>query len=939
MTQDINKHITIIDNSIKWAKEYGKDSFPYEILKNLRRKLKRISNALEENCSVAAYGESQVGKSYLMSSLLSSPNSPFVIVNKGKEFSFIDQINPSGGNNSKTESTGVITRFRLGQENSNVCNYVRVRNLSVVDIILLIVDSYYNDVKPDQDKVLMWNQINAELSGKSILWSDKNIVQNQIDEDDVKDIGDYIKDVIGSNASNIYRSDFVKIVAPIISYVSYDRWVDIFSLLWNNNEEFSRLFSVLIEEYKKINFQNDIYVPFEAVLRENGTLLKIDWLDTVCGNGQVGENEKVYTDIYDSNGNILVKDFHKGYLSALIAELTFELPVSLAKERQFLHKIDLLDFPGARSREKIKEKDVHTELPRVLRRGKVAYLFNKYSRDLRIGGLFFCHHNDQKSEATLGDTINSWIEENIGKTPEERTTMLKNTKGIAPLFLIATKFNLELERGKMDLPDNREKLKDHWKRFDVVLPEIINPNTWFDEWVTPDPMFPSSAFQNIYPLRDFYYSGKNQVFDGYSDGLNGMKKSEERNVHIHSDYKNYFDDLRESFIRHKFVKKHFANPEQTWNDVATVNNDGSKAIIRNLDSIASVLEEARRKKYRSQLLEIKQEIHRTLSAYFEPEDIEAKNLKIKQIVSDIKMSLFLNVGKKPEIFGRIIDNLMVPVGDIRNIAYDIIICHTDTPKDFTMVNFIRQQVGIKHTDNREVCIQKLCNFFGCDSDRLDKELQKHGCTIDDVISEEIETLTTVAGVVAKHIVDYWYNYISNKVNILETILPHSEEVVCMLVSLLKKMEIREKISNRIERYCKMFSVNEQPNVIADYASLTLNNFVSSVGSDYLKDSEIEQIRQKSNSCGIVVNLEPSAWKEVRKPQPLEQTLIAFDEASDIALVDREALMKLPLWGNFQRWSNLVSIGLLYASDISNVNPKANAQIKELIDSNDALYKD
>ena len=96
MTQDINKHITIIDNSIKWAKEYGRDSFPYEILKNYRRKLKRISNALEENCSVAAYGESQVGKSYLMSSLLSSPNSPFVIVNKGKEFSFIDQINPSG---------------------------------------------------------------------------------------------------------------------------------------------------------------------------------------------------------------------------------------------------------------------------------------------------------------------------------------------------------------------------------------------------------------------------------------------------------------------------------------------------------------------------------------------------------------------------------------------------------------------------------------------------------------------------------------------------------------------------------------------------------------------------------------------------------------------------------------------------------------------------
>lgn len=43
------------------------------------------------------------------------------------------------------------------------------------------------------------------------------------------------------------------------------------------------------------------------------------------------------------------------------------------------------------------------------------------------------------------------------------------------------------------------------------------------------------------------------------------------------------------------MQRHFANPEQTWNDVATINNDGSKAIIRNLDAIASVLEDARKR--------------------------------------------------------------------------------------------------------------------------------------------------------------------------------------------------------------------------------------------------------------------------------------------------------------------------------------------------------
>ena len=108
MLRDIDHHIALIDDSITWAKEFGKESFPYEVFKENRRKLKRIHAALQENCSAAAYGESQVGKSYLMSSLLSSPESPFVIVNAGKSYSFIDDINPSGGNQSKVESLSLI---------------------------------------------------------------------------------------------------------------------------------------------------------------------------------------------------------------------------------------------------------------------------------------------------------------------------------------------------------------------------------------------------------------------------------------------------------------------------------------------------------------------------------------------------------------------------------------------------------------------------------------------------------------------------------------------------------------------------------------------------------------------------------------------------------------------------------------------------------------
>ena len=51
MLQDIKQHIDLVDGSIAWAKEFGKESFPYDVFKEYRRKLKRIYAALEENCS------------------------------------------------------------------------------------------------------------------------------------------------------------------------------------------------------------------------------------------------------------------------------------------------------------------------------------------------------------------------------------------------------------------------------------------------------------------------------------------------------------------------------------------------------------------------------------------------------------------------------------------------------------------------------------------------------------------------------------------------------------------------------------------------------------------------------------------------------------------------------------------------------------------------
>lgn len=942
----IDNQLTVIQSSLEWADKYDKDSFSRKEFKEYRRQTKKIKYALQSRCSIAAYGESQVGKSYLMSSLLSSSAVPFVIVNGRNEYSFIDEINPSGGNTTKIESTGVITRFTAENKNPKMSEYVRVQNLSVEDIIMLILDSYYNDLKINPKSSLSSNDINNKLQELQTIWSAKTIRQTYIEEDNVRDIQDYISDIIGNEASNVWHSNFFDVIAQNIQNIPVEKWVDVFGLMWNQNSHMSNLFNSLIMEYKKIKFNTEVYIPFSAVLRKNGTLLKIQWLDLMCGEKGKSEDFPVLTtDVYDGDGQIIVRDFSKAFLSACTAEITIVLPMAITMERKFLNNIDLLDFPGARSRERISESEIATVLPKILRRGKVAYLFNKYSRSRMISSILFCHHNDQKTEPTIGEAINNWIEDVIGKSPKERAERLRATDNVSPLFMVATKFNIDLSMQKVDRPG---ELTNHWRRFSEVIPEIIEPYQWLDNWSEASGIYQKIYFQNIFPLRDFYWSGSSRsgmsnLFEGYSDRSND-DKSEETGYREQAGYPDYFKDLHDSFITNKFVQDHFANPEQAWHDVATPKNDGSNAIIRAIDKIATHLDSARENTYIEELKGIKEHISKALEVYYEPEDDNAKSQKTKLVTGRIRARLFMSVGANPEIFGRIIDSLMIEPEDFRKIARDIIVLKTDTPKDFSTVNFLRANAGLNPADGKDINMQKLLDFFGMSNkEELEEEFVDKEYSIDDVIAGEQEFCSTVADVITKHVIEHWTEHINNSVASLEKYLPFTEDVTLALKTLVNMLGVKKVLSEKISRYDKMFATNERLNAIADYASLELNSFISTVGRRYMTEVHIQEIKEKSNRCGIDVDLSSQGIEASRKKQSLVDVLNALDSSTDIMkqigfnASDMQTLRRLPLWDNFQRWQNLLLIGMILASGVSTKDPKANAAVKGLIDQTNFLY--
>ena len=68
----MNKQIQLIDDSLDWIRKNRPEQFEQKFvpLVKMRGRLRQISNAELDNPAVAAYGESQKGKSYLMGNLL-----------------------------------------------------------------------------------------------------------------------------------------------------------------------------------------------------------------------------------------------------------------------------------------------------------------------------------------------------------------------------------------------------------------------------------------------------------------------------------------------------------------------------------------------------------------------------------------------------------------------------------------------------------------------------------------------------------------------------------------------------------------------------------------------------------------------------------------------------------------------------------------------------
>jgi|GEM_PF-3237251 len=590
-----DKAIQSINNGTEWLRKNVKHGASITKIKILEKDLRSINNLLKaskKRPSIAIFGQSQVGKSFLVRTLAKSPKTSKLEVLKGdgtERIDFLQRINPPGGR----ESTGIITRFSTSfPKLINPAYNFKLELISQLDLAAILVNAYLGNIKEfindfDRDEI-----VKMMINLKNTI----NTNTHEVNADDVYNFNKYIQDTYRDNfiikaAQSInYFNDLTEIL-PTLPY--NERWKPL-SHLWGQNEFLTNLFIDLSETLAKLSFNKVVYTNSDAV-ENNPALISKEFSDS-SNILDVARVKEIYKEeqlpsiaICDQDGNLI--NLERGKICALIKELHLTLPQDFeaASTTEFLNYTDLLDFPGSKNQETTPESIFNAnnaeEKLSAFVRGKVSYLFSMYNRELGISTLLYCMDQNPPevpdSPFFLRDYVRQYIGEDITQrlNHEKEVMSLLKTHNVSlkvphlsPLLVAMTKFNVELA-GKGDA-EKAGEVRVHdakWfarfqENFCTYMQKPIQ-DKWIDSWTGTD-----ESFKFLFPIRDPGFS--TSIFEGYK--LTGSE------TNIREEAENLIDDMRLSFLNSEVVDKFIFDKNELWDNLLTPNKTGIDYLCKHL---------------------------------------------------------------------------------------------------------------------------------------------------------------------------------------------------------------------------------------------------------------------------------------------------------------------------------------------------------------------
>ena len=530
-------------------------------LRRLRNSAKRLGDVSTKSVAVGFFGLSQAGKSYLISALAAGENGKLETVVDNEVLDFIDHVNPVGGGK---EATGLVTRFSRTAK-GGIANYpLELKLFQEIEIVKILINAYFKDF--DQQKVI--NKVEFSELNQLIqrIESKKQVdYTGGITEDDIVDLYDYLSENFGNSLEGLKGGYWEKAMS-LLPYLSITDRGTLFSVLWGGISELTAIYIQLATTLSSLNHVNTVYAPLTVLVKDNGdgtksqidSIMNVDMLERLNT-----ENDSSVT-VTPLNG--VPTSISLAQLAFLTAELIFPL-VNQTRVPTF-ENVDLLDFPGYRGRlNLISISDVKEGNPiaQLLLRGKVAYLFEKYTDSQEMNVLVVCTPSDKQSDVNdVGPVLERWIDKTQGETADKRATKK------AGLLWAITMFD---KRIGASLSLSQDNLRNTWGKGGLLQQTILErfgSYDWLSNWSN------DGKFNNVFLVRK----------PGFDVPFLNVDAKANVELSYNDNYQQEMLMLKNTFVENPDIQEYVNDPDQAWDAMLQLNDGGIGRISQYLEQVA-----------------------------------------------------------------------------------------------------------------------------------------------------------------------------------------------------------------------------------------------------------------------------------------------------------------------------------------------------------------
>lgn len=591
---------------------------------------RRYERASHRPVCVGVFGPSQVGKSYLVSALARREAAALTIV-LDRDRDFLTEINPEEGE----EATGLVSRFSIRPVVAPPGFPVCVRLLDQIEIIKILANTYFLDFDATEERIPEEAEIEAAFAQAEPLASKTNI--GVLSDVEIDDLRLYFEAQFASKQTVkvLNRSGYWSRLETLAPRLRIEDRVRLYSFLWGGLEQFNDVYRRIYATLESLDFPDEAFCAIEALEPRETSIINVKALKGILDQGNDNVN------VRSPSG--AVRAVPRSHLTAIVAELVMQI-----KDHPwpFFDYTDLLDFPGARAREMNNDPQNFVKKPGAVadlfRRGKVAYLFDRYCEDNELSSMLLCMAPGNQEVRTLPGLMASWLRSGQGASSAARA------KQQTALFVVLTKFDRRFE---VALGTAGQASNERWTAaLKTPLADFFrtSADNWAQEW------HPGQAFNNVFWLRNPNFIAKGLMrYAKVKEVVKNEEREVDREVGL-ADPKDV-EDIKREYLENEYVKRHIRDPEKAWNEAFRLNDGGITYLA---DSLAPVCRpELKREQILARVGALRSDMQAALTEYHVSDDRDAERARRKQAARDAMLGLRDTV--REQRFGHLLSQLQV----------------------------------------------------------------------------------------------------------------------------------------------------------------------------------------------------------------------------------------------------------------------------------------